>query len=240
MSKNEQIIEHFQRHYADFEAFPAIKTAADRFKCAQCSVCDVKLDKEASYTPLLGDEDAEYMVVAESPSTGQGAGCWLGGLSQNAGSKKKNDNIRRFFDFIKTQDQGRYPYFTDVVKCGLETTSVKAKLAIRKQRCIDEFLEKEIRIIRPKVIVCLGRFAYTEVQPVARKVDPEIRIIPIMHYSNRASLTMSIEDKVGIIWPLELQLLTPAEARERVLQLTHLVTKLENLGGENDLPADDE
>lgn len=242
MSKHEQILTLFRERYANFDVFPARAATTPGFKCTHCEACDVNLgkDKEASYTSLLGDEQATYMVVAESPSKANGSGCWLGGLSKNAGSGKGNDNIQRFFDYIKHQDQGRYPYFTDVVKCGLEKTSVKAKLAIRKQHCIDTYLEQEIRIMQPKVIVCLGRFAFTEVQPVARRVDPAIRVVPIMHYSNRASLTMDIEDKVKVIWPLELGLVSPEEARGLVLQLKHLVSKLEHLGDGSDLPAPEE
>lgn len=242
MSKHQQILQLFRDRYADFDVFPETATPTVGFKCAHCTNCNVNLgkDKEASYTPLLGDEDANYMVVAESPSKGNGAGCWLGGLSRNAGSGKKNDNIQRFFDFIKKQDQGRYPYFTDVVKCGLERTSVKDKLAIRKQACLITYLEQEIRIMQPKVIICLGRFAYDEVKPVAERINPTIRVVPIMHYSNRASLTMDIMDKINVIWPLELGLVTQEEGHQLVSQLKHLVSKLENLGKGSDLPAPEE
>lgn len=62
---------------------------------------------------------------------------------------------------------------------------------------------------------------------------PGVRLIPV---ENSFSKPSNIDNKVNII-PLELGIYSEVKARERVLQLLHLVTKLQNLGEGSDLPA---
>jgi len=231
MPVNEQIISLLKNEYANFDIFPDKIESIATFKCDCQSKCQVNLSKEASYTPLLGDEGSKYMIVAESPSTSQGKGCFLGGRSQNTVPTKRNDNIKSFLEYVRGINDGKYPYFTDIVKCGLEQTQSKGKLTFRKRNCIEKYLIKEIQIVNPQTIICLGSFAYNEIMTLIKnnKIDASIKVVQIMHYSNRASLTMSIEDKMKIIWPMELDLLTVSEAKEAILQLKHLVRKVDNL-----------
>jgi len=237
MPVNEEIIALLKQEYADFDDFPDEKRSIPsfRFKCDCKEKCDIKLEEEASYTPLLGDNDSNYMIVAESPSKAQGAGCFLGGKSKNAGSKKRTDNISLFLEYIKKINGSKYPYFTDMVKCGLKKTNFKEKLNLRRDNCVNKFLIKEIEIVKPKTIVCLGSDAYKVVDSLKKKkkINSSIKVVQVMHYSNRASLTMSIQDKKDVIWPIELGLLSADKARDAIVRLKHLVKKIENLKGED-------
>ena len=113
----------------------------------------------------------------------------------------------------------------------MERINIKQILNLRKKNCIAKFLVKEIAIIKPRVIICLGRFAYDEVKSAVDQIDQSIEIVQIMHYSNRASLTMTIEDKINIIWPMELGILSAEDARGALVGLKHLGAKIKNLKG---------
>lgn len=221
--KNKKIIELFQNEFADFETFPA-EQIKSKFKCNCSELCKVNLSKEAAYTGIIGDTNTDIMIVAESPSTKYDAGCFLGG-NINSLLSGKDKNLKSLIRFIINYDkQKRQPYFTDTIKCGLEKTREKEKLTLRNKNCTQKFLLKEIEIIQPKLIICLGSHSFETLNRYKDegKISNEIELVKLHHYSNRASLTLTIEDKENIIWPIQFKMLSKKQALQKALTIKHL------------------
>lgn len=221
--KNQAIIDLFRSEFADFEHFPKEPTKVE-LKCNCHASCKVDVSREASYTGILGDTNTDIMIVAESPSTKNGNGCFLGG-NINHLLNGNDKNLKSLINFITNYDaQKRHPYFTDTIKCGLEKTREKEKLNPRKDNCTQKFLLKEIDIIQPKLIVCLGSHSYVILAQLKKdeKINKGIELVKVHHYSNRASLTLTIEDKENIIWPIQFKMLNKRDAAEKALTIKHL------------------
>ena len=113
-----------------------------------------------------------------------------------------NQNLLRFVE--------RYykciPHFTDLMKCGIAKQNREQKriFEIRKRNCVERYLRDEIRIIDPKVILCIGAMAYTAVVELKEKgaIAPE-QIVKLVHYSRQASLPLSAADKENVVWPFQ-------------------------------------
>ncbi|HRH65184.1 MAG TPA: uracil-DNA glycosylase family protein [Bacteroidia bacterium] len=231
--KNQSLIELFRKEFANFEGVPE-KPASAIFKCIHAESCVVDLTKEAAYTGILGDTNTDIMIVAESPTTRYGTGCFWGGNINNL-LERSEKNLKSLIQFIINYDEKkRKPYFTDTIKCGLEKTREKEKLSPRKNNCTQKFLLKEIEIIQPKLIVCLGDHSYKILDRLKtdNKINHEIDLIKLHHYSNRASLTLTIEDKENIIWPIQFNLLKKDEAAQKVLTIKHLKEMLNKISNE--------
>lgn len=232
INKNLKIIELFQNNFAEFESFSE-KQNQVAFKCDCKKNCNVDLTKEAAYTGIIGDENTDVMIVAESPSTRSGKGCYTAGNIDEL-MKGNDKNLISLIEFIKNKVSNNYnPYFTDTIKCGLEKTREKEKLNNRLSICSEKFLRKEIDIIQPRLIVCLGAHSYNLLSKLKqeKKIRQNIDLIKLHHYSNRASLTLTIEDKTEIIWPLQFNLLNKRDAATKALTIKHLkemINKLEN------------
>lgn len=208
------------------------------FKCQHRDKCDVHLETETACTARFGNPNSTMMVVAESPSTSAGFGCKVlepfeEGFEDTPTINPKNgkpmtDNFKKLIKYLKSVNDSMYPYFTDAVKCGTSHTSNKTKLTRRKDHCANTFLLEEIKILNPKLIICLGSFAREIVQKLQKsnKIDGSITVIQIAHFSNRASLTLSIDDKLNVIWPLQLNKLDYNAALAQINTLTHLLNML--------------
>lgn len=122
--KNQALIALFQNEFADFEDFSEFPVRV-KLKCNCCESCQVDLSREASYTGILGDTNTDIMIVAESPSTKNRNGCFVGGSINNL-LRSKDKNLKSLINFITNYDvKKRQPYFTDTIKCGLEKTREK-------------------------------------------------------------------------------------------------------------------
>lgn len=222
--------ELFKSELAEFSDFPEITTHLATFKCKSKIICNVNLLKETCCTPYYGDEKSDIMLIAESPSSIYGVGFYLGGYSRNIKSNKKNDNLEELLKFIVGINGGKYSRFTDIVKCGMEKSKLKEQLAIRKQPCMNLYLIREIEIVCPKHIICIGNDSYNEVLKLQqlKKIDTQIKITKLHHYSNRASLTLSIHDKREVIWPLQNGIFEDrSEAEKAILNLDYVKQLLE-------------
>jgi hypothetical protein len=228
MTKNEQIIELFKREFAEFHQFTKNRNSCS-FKCSCMDSCKVDLVKEAAYTPAIGNENTEVMLVAESPSTKLGKGAFIAGHVDAIDPGDKT--INKLIGTIKKYYGGITPYFTDVIKCGLERTALKEKLAARKKNCVEKFLIQEIKIMHPKKIVCVGKFSFDIVKTiqVQGKIDSKIEVVQITHYSQRGSLPLTIDDKAEIMWPIELGLISKEEALKGALELKHIKARINKL-----------
>lgn len=191
--------------------------------------CKVDLVKEAAYTPAIGNENTEVMLVAESPSTKLGKGAFIAGHVDTISPSDKT--INKLISTIKKYYNGVTPYFTDVIKCGLEKTAYKEKLAARKKNYVEKFLIQEIAIINPKKIVCVGKFSFDILKEIQAKgrIDSKIEVIQVTHYSQRASFPLTIDDKAEIMWPIELGLISKEEALKIILDLKHIKARVNKL-----------
>lgn len=233
MDKSQQLIELFKNDFADFEKFLEVPAPAS-FKCSCSKECKVNLEKEAAYTGIIGDLNTDIMIIAESPSTKNGSGCYTGGQINHL-LQGKDKNLKRLIQFLINYDkEKRKPYFTDTIKCGLERTREKEKLSPRKDNCTKRFLLKEIEIIQPSLIVCLGRHSYNILLRFKNEgyIKTDINIIMLHHYSNRASLTLTIEDKENIIWPIQLKTVPKSEAFKKALTIKHLEEMINKINNE--------
>lgn len=146
------------------------------------------------------------MLVAEAPSTGGGKGPHLGGLFKDWPSSKSE--FIKFRDFF-SNELGFMPYFTDLVKCGSKNAGDKTTISQRAKRCVDLLLLREIKVIDPDYIYCIGHKAYTclkEYEPCKSTGEP-IQLIPLIHYSKQAGLPLKSVDK-ELIWRWQLGRLT--------------------------------
>jgi DNA polymerase len=153
----------------------------------ECTSCPFDASKEVRYCGGVGS-DPRVLFVAESPST-------KGGI----GKRPAEDNFIPtykadiLFKKMKTEFGLDDCYSTDLVKCGVPS----GKPTIQKLNNCVHFLKEEIRILRPKVIVAVGKtFAVQEngkVKParlfdtlLQELLNPEFSDIPILvtwHYS---------------------------------------------------------
>lgn len=231
-SRNEQLKAHFSTHYSSSGVFgESIQKCA--LTCKHATQCNFLEETEASFTGAMGDPASTVMVVAESPSGGWGKGAHFSGHSSNLAAVEEGQKVSELMKLLTYLRDlyGAYPYFTDWIKCGVAKTNDKALLNIRKYHCVETHLREEIRILNPTKIVCLGNDCFADVSRLAHQMFPEKAnsdfVIKLTHFSRRASLPLTIKDKMDIIWKLELGLISDEEAaRELVLQLSHLKKKL--------------
>lgn len=207
----------------------AINNPVSCFCCKNYELCQVG-SSDPIYTGLLGDCDSDILVVGEAPSgsdlkndtaktpieiecTSHDAvsfqhAHWCGYTKDIP--KKGFSRLYDFIDFIRyscLESNNRYPYFTDVIKCGLsrQNTNEKRLLGPRAKICADHILLQEIQIINPRIIACAGKFAYSVVLDLQKtnKTLAGITILKFMHYSHQAQLKVTIEEKKSIIWRLQ-------------------------------------
>jgi uracil-DNA glycosylase len=176
------------------------------FKCPYAQVCSVDQEKEAMWSPALGDPDNKVMVVAEAPSTAEGGGLHIGGLTRDWKENEKG-GVGDFLAFVKRRFRAN-PHFTDVMKCGVarQTRERKRVFELREKNCVENYLLEEIRIVAPEVILCVGKTASRVLKELQnkRKISNSIKLVELLHYSAQANLPVTIKDKVNIIWPIQL------------------------------------
>lgn len=160
---------------------------------AGCFCCVHRQDSEVRtddpiYVGSFGDPDSDVLVLGEAPSTSdlkndkgkQPVPCikpCLDGTSYihahlpgSTSAMAPKGNQYAFIDFIHNEclspgkKPGPWPYFTDVMKCGLNPKPQRSKGTIihklRASYCVDHLLVDQIHIIQPRVIACVGAFAY--------------------------------------------------------------------------------
>lgn len=122
-----------------------------------CDICDgLNLSRETESAPGYGNVMSSIMFIGQSLCTK----CMLTQIPFTRGSGDLLDEI--FLSIGKH----KYDYFiTNVVHCHPPKNRPSTKTEIQNCR---KFLEMEIRLIRPKTIVCLGKDAATAIFPGAR------------------------------------------------------------------------
>ena len=146
------------------------------------------------------------MVVAEAPSvTRSRTGPHIGGRFADWTDEA---SVSSLLEFVRNYYQTT-PHFTDLMKCGFEKQAEKRRnkelTELRKEKCIKQFLLEEIRIIDPKVILCVGKEAFDALQKCQNecKVKKSITPVNLIHYSKQAGLPLTSDDKKKLIWPFQ-------------------------------------
>jgi hypothetical protein len=131
-------------------------------------------------------------------------------------------NQYAFIDFIRNEclspgkKPGPWPYFTNVMKCGLNPKPQRSKGKIihklRASYCVDHLLVDQIHIIQPRVIACVGAFAYDTITALikAGKISPVV-VKNFLHYSGRAQAPTTIKDKRNVLLPIQACCLEPED-----------------------------
>lgn len=240
-------------------ASPDINIPVSCFCCEHRVACGVR-DDDPIYTGLHGDCGSEILVVGEAPSTSdlkndinkkklffncicplgnQYKHAHFGGYTRDIQQNNKSD-LFNFIDFINNsclnKDKDIFPYFTDVVKCGVKGSGVNKKrlLALRANRCSQHILVSEIKIIKPKIIACVGKFAYGIVLKLqtSKAINKNIQVLFFTHYSRQAQLPLTAEDKKSALWPLQSKCFSKEDCCETIKKISSIKELCEGLPNE--------
>ncbi len=136
---------------------------------SNCNKCPFNEKTDVRFCGGFGN-DYRVMFVAESPSTSGGIG--IKNADQNFGVTGAD----KLFSKIREKHGLGDCYLTDFVKCGIPGGKpTKQKI----DNCV-EYLKKEIEIIKPKVIVAVGKLAKEMIED---NLKLEIQIFFTYHYS---------------------------------------------------------
>lgn len=122
--------------------------------CRSCSLCETRTNVVFG----VGNKDADVFFIGEGPGEQED----LKGEPFVGPAGKLLDDMLSIIDL----DRGNV-YIANIVKC--RPPRNRDPLPQEQEACI-EFLRGQVALIRPKIIVCLGRIAAT------RLIDPEHRI----------------------------------------------------------------
>lgn len=130
------------------------KLRQDCLSCTRCGLCQTRNNVVFG----VGDEHAEVMFIGEGPGEQEDklgepfvgrAGIFLDEMLSIIGLSRRNC------------------YIANIVKC--RPPNNRDPLGTEQENCID-WLEAQIKLIRPKLIICLGRIA------AMQYISPDFRI----------------------------------------------------------------
>ena len=123
--------------------------------CTRCGLCETRNNVVFG----IGREDADILFVGEGPGEQED----LKGEPFVGPAGKLLDDMLSIIDLSRQSNC----YIANIVKC--RPPRNRDPLETEQDACID-YLRNQVALIKPKVIVCLGRIA------AKRLIDPEFRI----------------------------------------------------------------
>jgi len=123
--------------------------------CTRCGLCQTRHNVVFG----VGREDADILLVGEGPGEQED----LSGIPFVGPAGKLLDDMLTIIDL----DRNVNCYIANIVKC--RPPHNRDPLETEQEACIS-YLRAQTSLIRPKVIICLGRIAAT------RLIDPNFRI----------------------------------------------------------------
>lgn len=189
--------------------------------------CDVNID-DPVVTGYLGDCGSDILIVGEAPSNSgktarlpvlslpcpspwsnvllPGRTSFLEGARDNLYTPRPGNSPLGLIEYIRnTKGNGLYPYFSDLIKCGVhvQNGTRKKDLDKREQYCVDHILWNEIQIIQPKYILCCHERAFQSVSALLKRNNwnRNTTVVRVCHYCNANCIKESI--KVDSIWPIQ-------------------------------------
>ncbi|MBO7251270.1 MAG: uracil-DNA glycosylase [Oscillospiraceae bacterium] len=124
-------------------------------QCTHCGLCETRHNVVFG----VGNETADILFVGEGPGEQED----LQGIPFVGPAGKLLDDMLSIIDL----DRNKNCYIANVVKC--RPPRNRDPLETEQEACIG-YLRNQVALIRPKVIVCLGRIA------AKRLIDPDYRI----------------------------------------------------------------
>lgn len=124
-------------------------------RCTRCGLCEAR--KNVVFG--VGNPNADILFIGEGPGEQED----LQGQPFVGPAGKLLDDMLSIIDL----DRKRNCYIANIVKC--RPPHNRDPLETEQDACID-FLKKQIALIQPKIIVCLGRISAT------RLIRPDYRI----------------------------------------------------------------
>ena len=126
--------------------------------CANCQKCEL-CQTRTNVVVGVGTPDAEVMFIGEGPGENED----LQGEPFVGRAGKLLDKMLIAVDL----DRNKNIYIANIVKC--RPPKNRDQKPEEQEMCID-WLRNQVKLIRPKIIVCLGRIA------AARIIKPDIKI----------------------------------------------------------------
>ena len=126
--------------------------------CANCQKCEL-CQTRTNVVVGVGTPDAEVMFIGEGPGENEN----LQGEPFVGRAGKLLDKMLIAVDL----DRNKNIYIANIVKC--RPPKNRDPKPEEQEMCID-WLRNQVKLIRPKIIVCLGRIA------AARIIKPDIKI----------------------------------------------------------------
>ena len=123
--------------------------------CRKCELCETRTNVVVG----VGSPEAEVMFIGEGPGENED----LQGEPFVGRAGKLLDKMLTAVDLDRNQNI----YIANIVKC--RPPKNRDPKPEEQEMCID-WLRNQVRLIRPKIIVCLGRIA------AARIIKPDIKI----------------------------------------------------------------
>lgn len=136
-----------------YKTWEELKTACEQ--CQKCELCKTRHNVVVG----VGSENAEVMFIGEGPGENED----LQGEPFVGRAGKLLDKMLTAVDL----DRNKNIYIANIVKC--RPPQNRDPKPDEQEQCI-EWLRSQVRLIRPKIIVCLGRIA------AAKIIKPDIKI----------------------------------------------------------------
>ena len=127
-------------------------------RCAQCTRCGL-CETRHNVVFGVGTENADVMFVGEGPGEQED----LTGIPFVGPAGKLLDDMLSIIDLYRQENC----YIANIVKC--RPPRNRDPLETEQDACID-YLRNQVALVKPKIIVCLGRIA------AKRIIDQEFRI----------------------------------------------------------------
>ena len=125
------------------------------YNCTRCGLCETRTNVVFG----VGNECADVMFVGEGPGEQED----LQGIPFVGPAGKLLDDMLRIIDLSRNSNC----YIANIVKC--RPPRNRDPLDTEQDACIG-YLRNQVAMIRPKIIVCLGRIA------AKKLIDPDYRI----------------------------------------------------------------
>ena len=125
------------------------------YNCTRCGLCETRTNVVFG----VGNECADVMFVGEGPGEQED----LQGIPFVGPAGKLLDDMLRIIDLSRNSNC----YIANIVKC--RPPRNRDPLDTEQDACIG-YLRNQVALIRPKIIVCLGRIA------AKKLIDPDYRI----------------------------------------------------------------
>ncbi|MCD4720520.1 MAG: uracil-DNA glycosylase [Desulfobacula sp.] len=158
-------------------SYPNFKNDLRNIIEPKCSKCSDLVQKRTEISWGYGPLNSKLIFIAEAPAKGKlEDDPWQG--SNYSGIPFTNKKSGKFFRYQMKKmgfDLAKDYYVTNTVKC-FPGGSLKDQ---HKENC-NEYLVKEIEIIQPKLIVCVGRTALNEVYQLIMGKKEKLELGPVI------------------------------------------------------------